>query len=139
MTLREQNLVTSWMAASFLFIDLEHLFLLNILPVCNGLIDRLIEKPHRHSLPNILIYGNNVSAVLCQLMKWFIWGRRRMSITYVPVCLAALKKQSYFHALLKGSSTILGELCILDCFLNKKIEIILWLITFSLLSSFGQN
>lgn len=34
---------------------------------------------------------------------------------------SCFKKQSYFHALLKGYSTILGELCILDCFLNKKI------------------
>ena len=34
---------------------------------------------------------------------------------------SCFKKQSYFHALLKDYSTILGELCILDCFLNKKI------------------
>ena len=96
MTLREQNLVTSWVATSFLFIGLEHLFQLNILPVCSGLMDRLIEKPQIRSLPNILIYGNNVWAVLCQLMKWFIWGRRWMSIPYVPVCLAALKNNLTF-------------------------------------------
>lgn len=45
-----------------------------------------------------------------------------MSITCVPICLAPLKRQSYFYASSKGYSNILGELCILDYVsLTKKV------------------
>lgn len=48
----------------------------------------------------------------------------RKKVNEYTICaslFSCFKKQSYFHALLKDYSTILGELCILDCFLNKKI------------------